>query len=130
MDLVNIDYFLDRIDRFPWDIMDLTLPKYGPPHSYICSAVAPYLDPYKQMFYLARPNLNELTRFAKEDQGLTSLIIEHCEKGLRKRMDVDRIVLEFLSNFDPFRNDFSKRINMLYRSGRIKIPKESLWQHK
>jgi hypothetical protein len=126
--MVNIQYFFKSPNKFPWEVMGLSHPKLGSMCGIICRIIAQYASPEWKYYYAQGPSLSELKRHFEHYQESSPAedIIRHCE---REKYDstapVAAGVLDFLSSFPPFCNDFQQKMDALYFAGRIKIPEEA-----
>ena len=116
---VNTDWFLIDPLNFPWHLYD-GIPKTGTTHSYLCSMLKQYGEHNEQSFLAGRPSWRELQ---KNDGKLSKVISEYCRNVYSfDRRSSEAEVLGFLRRFAPFKEDFQKKIDTLYFSGRMSVP--------
>lgn len=122
---VRCYYFFQDAWRFPWELFD-GVPKSGEAHSYLASMLCYYGEGEEVEFLKSRPSLRDLERSSAVYTGLTKKIYEYSTRVYmsQDRRGVASEVLMFLSGFKPFVDDFQKRIDILYKSGRIDLPKK------
>lgn len=117
---VYIDYYF-RSDRFPWDILGLTVPRVGNVHSNLCVVMANYDSP-QAYFLRSRPTLRELKRFAEEEGGTAADIYTYSNRFSDSEQSLEKLVLNFLEGNAEFTKMFQKRMNVLWADKRIYVP--------
>jgi hypothetical protein len=125
---INIDYFFRNPLSFPWDFMDMTIPKIGSTHSYLCSILAPYVPYSEKEFFKNRPSLKELRRFSQVYGGFSTSIVNYCDTRKDDPSSVEDQVREYLSRNSEFRKAFQEKIDRYHRQGLISVPDNARWK--
>jgi len=143
---IEIRLFFENANIFPWDVISTGVPKYGLPHSYVCSMLAPFANRYEKPLLLGNPSMREIGRLAKilqdaqssgqielgdhETKFVTPVLFTHFsnlyEKSNRDRTDVGQEVLDSLRNFDFYMKFMEDRLMFLWRQKLINIPMKYL----
>ena len=78
---IRVEYYLDDYQKFPWDIMDLSVPMAGSVMNYLCFAISKYgADPEHKTFYTGYPTTGELISHAQTYKCQLSLsIVSYCQ---------------------------------------------------
>jgi hypothetical protein len=123
---IDIYYFFDHRDRFPFDILGLSRPGVAPLHSYVCEAAMLIASPDERMFMLQKPSLRELRRFS--DEGLIHRIVKFCEtkEETTCRHTKADDVIQFIRHEYGLKDLIQKRLDLLYRTGVISVPRAGL----
>lgn len=120
--------------HFPWSILGLDSPYYGPLHSYLCSLCSKYEKDSKIRDYLAsRPTWRSLEKFAnnpmdEEKNWFIVKIYQYCDRYYKlresERRNVSDATVGFMEEIPPFKKEFTERLNTLYHQGRINLKLE------
>jgi len=108
---------------FPWDWFQFTIPSFGPTHSYLCTYLAKYGNPYEMLFLPQKPSMRELERFMNthEEHYLAKSIFKNCQYlyDLRAedRSSVQAEVLRFMINNNEFMNEYEALLQYKGRLG-------------
>jgi len=94
---------------FPWGALNLTIPSFGPLHSYLCSYLCPYGNVNEKLFLIQKPTMRELKRFTESENNqnfLAKEIYTYCDRKYdcdkKYRSSLQSEVLEFLVKNDEF----------------------------
>lgn len=125
--IANIAPLFRNRYRFPWELMELSMPLTGSLHGYIACAIAPYYPEPLRILLTGGFSKRELIRFsgAYEDKVFESILnhVNKCEES-RSGRHVAENVIDFLEGHGPFRAELQKRIDRGVREKRITIPKD------
>jgi hypothetical protein len=123
----NERWFFERPEYFPWSIMGLDRPQYAPLYSYLCKICSKYeKDADFKRILSGNPSFGQIKKHAlyipQENQSEIIVAIYSFvnETDESKRSLVFNVV-SFLEGFQPFREDFCKRLLDLWKSGRIEL---------
>lgn len=119
---VNIDYFFNHPDGFPWDVLGLSRPYYGPVHSYVCAAASLICNPEERRF-LRDATLRELIRFS-EVSPMAAEVAKFCQ-GLGTvncRHEKAKLVISWMRHSQRFREYMQTLLDGLYRQDLISVP--------
>lgn len=137
IEIIPIDIFsyFENHRLFPWDVLGYSVPKYGQPHSYVASMLAPFANRIEKPLLEGRPSMGELLRLSEvikradlpiqlsdfdapfmchEIYSYFSSLYEYpkCD-----RLDAAQEVLNSLRRFECFRDAIRKRLDHLRAQG-------------
>ena len=127
---VNIDYFFEKADRFPWDWFG-GLPKLGEVHNYLGRILGDYLESNElQVLFKSPTSYRELERALKDyPKDSTLNYIKTFTESRREKEDRPsraEEVLKGLKMHTPFVDALKKRLTEGYLRGEYKLPQEAL----
>lgn len=128
----NDQWFFDRPDFFPWNIMNLDKPCYAPLYSYLCKIAAKYEKNINYKIILSgNPTFKQIEKHAvslhvNEQNKIINAIYNFVINSENYEKNVDYNVVLFLKEFEPFRKDFFNRLLELWKSGRIILKGDQL----
>jgi hypothetical protein len=130
----NPNWFFKNHKDFPWSILSLDRPFYGPLHSYLCSLCSKYENDSKIRTYLAgRPTWRSIEKFANnpmddDKNPFIAKIHNYCNEyyNMREsdRPGLNQAVVNFMWGIQPFQKEFAERLNVLYQQGRLNLKLE------
>lgn len=129
--IIRVQYFFDNPEEFPWNIIDLSYPLYGPPHCYMLRA-------FKNMYgsklvgysSLDMAVFSRIEKLASEDMVLNKLV-RHCEMYEEGEFSTkNAAVVAYLSNFDEFKDYLEQKLLRYYTQGLIELPEGATYGSK
>lgn len=127
---VDTDYYFSDESKFPWDLLGLTRPLYGPPHSYLATFLAPFAkSAIERKFLESHPTMREISRYVRSTDDhpeVCRFILGFCEYLDNERSSVAYKVLRGLGQYKPFVSSAAEHLNRLLRRGEISIPRAGL----
>ena len=126
---INLSYFFTPAN-FPWKLIGIDAPAYGPAHLYVCKIMAPYAG-QDARFLRGKPALYELAKFSENS------IIEDIYKYFRQveaTKDVynptplDKEIIYYLSSCPEFREDLTIRLTKAHMNGDT-LPPAALYNY-
>lgn len=129
---INIEYFFDHPDGFPWDVLGLSRPYSGPLHGYLCDAAMLFVEAIERDLLAQRPALFEIGKFANIHHGIFENIYEYCRinGNIQCRFSKAELVVNWLHSQRNFKDYMQKRLDSLWRQGLISIPEGAKPQEK
>lgn len=122
---IDENYFFYDESRFPWNVMELSRPSYGPVHSYLASILWKFAKKAdERQFLRSGPTMRELLRFSKlnEDANVSMYIIRYVDGIGDEKMSAAYLTLRGLYGFKPYVQSVKIRLEQLYRRGQISVP--------
>lgn len=127
---INIHYFFESPDRFPWTVLGFDYPVYGPSYIYACKILAPF-SPIDKNFLLGKPTLRELCKLGESGSQAAADIYKYFsvlenERDPYKPTSVAREVLDFLRHNSDFKKTVETLLQRMVNKGH-EFPEEALW---
>lgn len=122
---INVSYFFENYEEFPWTLFDMTYPLYGPTHSYVFKAFGcMYGTKLQKYSYLQSEIASRIGRMESQEIPLKDIVSYNnkFEEGFFSSNN--QAVVACLRQFPDVHAFMLKKLTRYYFQGLIELPEE------